>query len=221
MLPFTHQQFVFVFSLYNAAIWPLQLIVHGAGLVMLALLLRPSRRRDFANVGLLAAMWIWTGIVYQIGFFSQINSAALAFGGLFVVEGLLLLRAARRSALRFGSARGWRRATALALLLYSLLLYPLVGIMSGQNYFDLPAFGLTPCPVTLTTIGMLLLAARPMPRSLYVIPVAWSVVGGSAAILLRMPQDWPLLLVPLLLASLAVYHARRALVHGQPRTTHV
>jgi hypothetical protein len=221
MLPFTHQQFVFVFSLYNAVIWPLQPIVHGAGLVMLALLLRPSPRRDFANVVLLAAMWIWTGIVYHIGFFSQINSAALAFGGLFVVEGVLLLQAARTGALRFGGARAWRHAAGWALLLYSLVLYPLVGMVTGQSYFDLPAFGLTPCPLTLTTIGTLLLAARPLPRRLYVIPVAWSVVGGSAAVLLRMPQDWPLLLVPLLLAGFAVYRASHGLVHSKPRTTHI
>ena len=61
MLPFTHQQFIFVFSVYNGAIWPLQPIVHAAGLLMLALLLRRSRGSDSYSLVLLAAMWIWTG----------------------------------------------------------------------------------------------------------------------------------------------------------------
>ena len=203
MLPFTHQQFIFVFSVYNGAIWPLQPIVHAAGLLMLALLLRPSTGSDRYSLVLLAAMWIWTGFVYQIGFFSTINPIALAFGAAFVLEGVLLLDAAVRGRIAFGTSRGLRRATGWALLIYSLLLYPLLGIALGADYFELPAFGLTPCPVTMTTVGVLLLASRPVPRRLYVIPVTWAIVGGSAAGLLRMPQDWVLLLTPVLLAIVA------------------
>jgi len=203
MLPFTHQQFIFVFSVYNDAIWPLQPIVHAAGLLMLPLLLRPSTGSDRYSLVLLAAMWIWTGFVYQIGFFSTINPIALAFGAAFVLEGVLLLDAAVRGRIAFGTSRGLRRATGWALLIYSLLLYPLLGIALGADYFELPAFGLTPCPVTMTTVGVLLLASSPVPRRLYVIPVTWAIVGGSAAGLLRMPQDWVLLLTPVLLAIVA------------------
>jgi Family of unknown function (DUF6064) len=205
MLPFTHQQFILVFSVYNGAIWPLQPIVHGAGLVMLALLLWPSRGRDRASLVLLAAMWIWTGFVYQIGFFSRINPAALAFGAAFVLEGALLLQAALRGKIAFGSSSGLRRAMGWTLLVYSMLIYPLLGIVMGAHYFELPAFGLTPCPVAMTTVGVLLLASSPVPHRLYVIPIIWAIVGGSAAGLLRMPQDWILLLTPLMLAVVAAH----------------
>jgi hypothetical protein len=40
---------------------------------------------------------------------------------------------------------------------------------------------------------MLLLTIGPVPRWLLVIPVIWSLIGGSAAILLAVPQDWLLL----------------------------
>ena len=223
MLPFTHQQFIFVFSVYNGAIWPLQPIVHAAGLLMLALLLRPSRGSDRYSLVLLAAMWIWTGLVYQIGFFSRINAMAMVFGAAFVLEGALLLEAALRRRIAFGTSRGLRRATGWALLIYSLLLYPLLGIALGADYFELPAFGLTPCPVTMTTVGVLLLASSPVPRRLYVIPVTWAIVGGSAAGLLRMPQDWVLLLTPVLLAIVAGYehlaaggHRSTEQLAGQP-----
>ncbi len=205
MLPFTQQQFIFVFSVYNGAIWPLQPIVHGAGLLMLTLLVRPSRTSEKLSLVLLAAMWIWTGLVYQIGFFSRINPVALLFGAAFVFQGVLLLEAALRGRLTFGPARGLRRSMGWALMMYSLLLYPLLGFALGAHYFELPAFGLTPCPVTLTTVGVLLLASRPVPRRLYFIPLMWAVVGGSAAVLLRMPQDGVLLLTPVLLVVLAVY----------------
>jgi hypothetical protein len=54
-------------------------------------------------------------------------------------------------------------------------------------------FGIAPCPVTLFTFGLLLLARGPVAWWLLVIPVAWSLVGGSAAFLLHVPQDWVLL----------------------------
>ena len=203
LLPFTHQQFIRVFVLYNDAIWPLQPIAHVAGLAMLFLLMRSSPRHNAASLLLLAAMWVWTGFVYQIGFFSRISPIALAFGAAFVIEGLLLCHAALHDGIAFGTSSGLRRAMGWSLLVYSLGVYPLLGLAMDARYFELPAFGLTPCPVTMTTVGVLLLASRPVPRYLYVVPVAWAIVGGSAAGLLRMPQDWVLLLTPLALALVA------------------
>ena len=54
MLPFTHQQFVFVFSLYNAAIWPAQVVTLGLGLAVWALLRRPTAARGRAIAAILA-----------------------------------------------------------------------------------------------------------------------------------------------------------------------
>ena len=42
------------------------------------------------------------------------------------------------------------------------------------------------------TFGLLMLT-RPVPLILLIIPALWSVVGGSAAFLLNVPQDWALL----------------------------
>lgn len=56
----------------------------------------------------------------------------------------------------------------------------------------MPTFGVTPCPVTPFTFGILLLSPG-TPWWLLVVPAAWSLVGGSAAYRLRVPQDWVLL----------------------------
>jgi hypothetical protein len=42
-------------------------------------------------------------------------------------------------------------------------------------------------------LGLLLLTTAPVPRALLAIPLAWSLLGGSAAFLLGVAQDWPLL----------------------------
>jgi hypothetical protein len=50
-------------------------------------------------------------------------------------------------------------------------------------------FGVTPCPTTIFTFGVLLLSARPLPALLLVIPLAWAAIGGSAAVLLGVRED--------------------------------
>lgn len=204
MLPFTHQQFVNVFALYNGVIWPLQWLAQAVGLAMLAGLRWPSPARDRSTVLALAVMWLWTGIVYHGVFFSLVNPASTLFAAFFVAEGLLLFEAAWRGRLAFGQ-RGWRRGLGVSLLVYAVVLYPSLGLLLGERVLDLPAFGLTPCPVALATLGVLLLASGAAPRWLAAIPLAWALIGGSAAILLKVPQDWPLLVTPALLAILAVH----------------
>jgi len=40
---------------------------------------------------------------------------------------------------------------------------------------------------------MFLLTIKPISRWLLVVPFCWSLIGGSAAVLLHVPQDWLLL----------------------------
>jgi hypothetical protein len=60
---------------------------------------------------------------------------------------------------------------------------------------------------------MLLLTTGPVPRWLLVIPVIWSLIGGSAAILLHVPQDWLLLLSGFIAVPLIVVRDNR---HPKP-----
>jgi hypothetical protein len=79
----------------------------------------------------------------------------------------------------------------------------------GHSSLELPMFGVTPCPVTIFTFGMLLLTRQPVPRLLLAIPVLWSLVGGSAAMLLRVPQDWLLLVSGAIAVALLIRRDRR------------
>jgi hypothetical protein len=195
MLPFTPEQFFAVFADYNGAVWPTQAVAYAIGLLMAMALLRPSRSSDLTLGSGLALMWVWTGVAYHGLFFSSINRAALVFAALFVLQGLLFAHAGLlRRDLEFARARGLAGIAGWTLVIYAALLYPVLGIVSGHRYPALPMFGITPCPVTLFTLGVLLLARPPVPRRLLAIPILWTLVGGSAAFLLGVVQDWPLLL---------------------------
>jgi hypothetical protein len=195
MLPFTPEQFLAVFVNYNHAIWPAQIAAYLAGGLAVALLRPITPGSDRAITGILAAMWLWTGGFYHGVWFAAINKAAYLFAALFVAQGCYLLHAGvYRHRLRFGLRRGPAVWAGAAFAAYAAIAYPLIGIATGHHYPAMPMFGVTPCPVTIFTFGLLLLTTGPVPRGLLVIPFIWSLIGGSAAILLDVPQDWLLLL---------------------------
>lgn len=206
MLPFTHDQFLAVFAAYNRAIWPAQLVAYllGAGMVV-AIARRARPAGVFAAFGL-AAMWAWTGVAYQALRFTRINPAAWGFAALFLVQAAVFAWAGRHGRLAFGPVGALRAWTGWGLIAYALVLYPAAGIAFGGSYPALPLFGVTPCPVTLFTLGILSLAER-APARLLVIPTAWALVGGSAAFLLQVVQDWVLLASALAVIPIAM--ARR------------
>lgn len=214
MLPFTREQFLGVFADYNTAVWPAQIVAYALGLAVVVALLRPSPLGHRFVAGALATMWIWTCVAYHGLFFARINPAALAFGALFVVQGGLFVAAGvagRR--LVFGHSAGCTSALGWVLVAYAAVLYPLLGQWTGHGYPAMPMFGITPCPVTLFTFGVLLLTRAPVPRWLLVIPLAWSLVGGSAAFMLGVPQDWPLFFSGLTIVLLVLRDRRRVGAH--------
>lgn len=191
-MPFGVEEFFGVFRAYNEAVWPAQLLLALAGLVALLGLLPRSPGWSRCSYLILAFLWLWMGLVYHWTFFAAINPLAPAFAILFVVAGVLLGWLAVRSpgpALRWrGGARG---VIGSALVLYGLVVYPIIGRLSGHVYPDAPGFGL-PCPTTIFTIGLLTFAAPWPRRRLLVVPVLWSAIGSTAAFSLGVPQDYGL-----------------------------
>jgi hypothetical protein len=207
MLPFTPEQFLAVFVTYNNAIWPVQIAAYLLGVVAVALLFRKTRQGDRVIAAILSVMWLWTGFGYHGLSFSEINKAAY----LFAVQGCYFFYAGvYRCQLRFGLRPDLVTGVGAAFIAYAAIVYPLIGVATGHHYPEMPMFGVTPCPVTIFTFGLLLLTIRPVPRWLLVIPVVWSLIGGSAAILLNVPQDWLLLVSGCIAVPLIVrrFHGR-------------
>lgn len=193
-LPFTREQFFEVFAAYNDAIWPTPVAASALGLATAIVPWAAGPASQWPHrfaIACLALMWAWTGVAYHGLFFAAINPAALGFGALFVLQGALL--AGFATTLKFGGARRADSAIGLFFVLYALVLYPLIGHWSGHAYPAAPMFGVTPCPVTIFTFGLLLQTKRRPPWALITIPLVWSLIGGSAAFLLGVVQDWVLL----------------------------
>ena len=201
-LPFTREQFFDVFAAYNLAVWPAQLVLAAVALALiLGVLAKPRRAGPWTAYGL-ALLWTWTGLVYHLGFFRTINPAAPLFAALclgtaivFVVQGAVRGGLSFRTGLHPRALPGW------LMIAYALLGYPVIGAMAGHTFPAAPTFGL-PCPTTLFTVGLLLLAAPGMHRSLVIGPMIWSLIGGTAALALGVPQDYGLLVAAAICAYL-------------------
>lgn len=76
---------------------------------------------------------------------------------------------------------------AAAFLVYALV-YPVLVAIGPHEFPRAPIFGV-PCPLALFTAGLLLATTPPVPRWLSLVPIIWSVIGGSGALLLSVVPD--------------------------------
>jgi len=193
-IPFTTEQFLKVFTDYNRAIWPMQIFAYALGAMVIVFAVTKRRYSRSIVMSVLAFFWVWMGVVYHIGFFSRINRAAYFFGGLFIVQALILfLFGTLRDTVRFSLRWNIYGLTGALFILYAMVVYPLVGNALGHGYPRAPMFGVAPCPVTIFTFGVLLWAERKLPLYFLVIPLIWSIIGFSAAVSLGIREDIGLL----------------------------
>lgn len=190
-LPFTHDQFLDVFAAYNRSSGLAAVAIWLSSCAAAAALYRRGPGTSRFVAGMLAIQWAWAGAVYHWVYFRSINPAATLFGALFIVEAVLIFwRGVLTSSLTFHPERSVWRGIGTALVVYALL-YPALTLAAGLTYPRAPSFGV-PCPTVILTVGFLLLASKREARVAGVIPLLWSVVGGSAAVLLGVVADWAL-----------------------------
>jgi hypothetical protein len=205
-IPFTIEQFFQVFEKYNQAIYPTQfaLILVAVIVIFLAASRKPSRNKIIS--GLLGLLWLWTGIVYHLIFFTTISPTAYLFGTLFILQGLLFLyEGVARNRLSFSVSRRFDGILGAVFMAYALVIYPLIGYVLGRIFPSIPTFG-TPCPTTIFTFGLLLWADRKISLSLLIIPVLWSIVGTSAALSFGVREDFGLLVAATMGTAAIVQH---------------
>jgi Family of unknown function (DUF6064) len=190
-LPFTREQFFDLFAAYNATLWPGVLALWIASVLVAVLLFaRPRRASDRIVSTLLAIHWAWSALAYHAAFFASINPAAWFFAALFLVEAVLLVWwGAVRGTLRFAAESAAWAPVAWVLIAYALV-YPAINAAQHGTLVRIPAFGV-PCPTTIFTAGLLMLAT-PRPWALSIVPIVWSAIGGSAATMLGVRADYAL-----------------------------
>ena len=154
---------------------------------------------------LLAALWLWTGIIYFKAFFASMTPAGEIFGSFFIAEAGLLLLSTWQGGGSFVPATRANTVVAAVVIAYALLLYPMIGFALGHRYPASPTFG-APCPVVIFTFGMFCLLPASIPRFAIAIPVLWAFIGSYAAFGFRVHEDLGLI-VAAITAIVVIHHA--------------
>lgn len=199
-MPFTENEFLDVFAAFNAAFWPVLALLAVAAAWFAGQIIGGHSVPRAARV-FLAILWAWTGIAYHALYFATINPAAWIFAVAFVAQAVAFLWWARQRDTQ--SPDPARPCLTAILFLAFALLYPGLVVLSGHAWPRAPIFGV-PCPVVIFTAGVLLAAGPSLPRGLFVIPILWALIGGSAAFLFDMTPDLMLFVAAAVLAGRAL-----------------
>ncbi len=196
-IPFTTAQFFEVIEKYNIAVFPVQFVFILLGIISLILLHSKRKTENSFTGGFLGILWIWTGIVYHLLYFTAINKAAYVFGGLFIVQGLFFLAETFfRKKLDFEFKGKLMDLIAYFFILFGLIIYSvLIYFLEGSVELTI-TLGL-PCPTTIFTFGLLMLSRINLSKYLLIIPALWTVVGTSAAINFGVYPDYIMALAAL------------------------
>lgn len=193
MIAFSSEAYYALFAEYNRAIWPAQIVALLLGLAALVVTGRPFWLSDRLITSILVVFWTWSGLVYHWSFFAGINFVAPVLAVLFVVQALLLIWTGivrGRVAFRFsGDLYGW---VGMTFAIYGLAIHAVTSYLAGHLWPALPAFGVTPSPTLLFTLGLLLMAESRVPWHLMILPIVLCLVGAIGAWFLDIREDLPL-----------------------------
>ena len=209
-LPFTVDQFLSVFEQYHLAVWPMPILLNLLALAAIYLAIRKTAASNRLIAAILGFFWLWIGLAYHFAFFTAINPAAYAFALLNVIQGMVFLYVGVvRQQLSFRFQANTLGITGAFLMLYSIVVYPLLGYALGRVYPTSPTFGL-PCPTTIFTFGMLLWTDLRFPKSVLIIPFLWSLIVLCAALTLGVLEDTGLLIAGIVGLALLLLREKNA-----------
>jgi hypothetical protein len=209
-LPFSKEDFLNVFQNYNLAVWPMQVVIFLTGIAAVYFANKNKAYSGKVVSSVLAFFWLWMGAVYHLMYFTAINKAAYVFGALFIIQGILFAYfGIIKSRISFEGYNKYSIIGAI-LIIYAMIIYPLLGAAFGHAYPKSPTFGL-PCPTTIFTFGILLMANSKFPFSILIIPALWSIIGFVAALKLGVYEDTGLIIAGVM--SVVLFAIRRCGEH--------
>jgi hypothetical protein len=196
------------FEKYNLAIWPMQIVAYVLGIVALFFAIKRTEYSARIVTGILSFLWLWTAIGFFLLYFGPVYTPAYGFGVLFIIQGVAFFSSVLKPRLSFGFKGDVYSIVGLLFIAYAMIGYPVVGYFLGHSYPQAPPFGLTPCPTTAFTFGLLLLTDKKVSKLLLIIPLLWA-VGGVMPVSVGIYEDIGLIIAGVLGTAMILYRDRK------------
>lgn len=189
LIPYDKDVLLAVIEQYNADLWPAHLVALMLATLAILLTMRPRVQGGRFIAAILAAAWIWSGLVYLNNHYAELNWAGRFYAIALGLQAVWLLWiGALRDRLAFGTSRAPSAWVGLAAALFALAVYPLIDIATGAPWQQAQIVGLMPDPTALFTLGLLMTCAPRLPWISVAIPVAWLLWSGTWAWLMEAPE---------------------------------
>jgi hypothetical protein len=168
------------FSRYNEAIWPLQIAAYVLAALVILLAIKRFKYSDNIILFVLSFYWLWAGIVCLFGFLGPDFPIFYMLGAMAVFQGILFLYFGFRTEKKlplFTFKADLYGIAGTIYIVFALIIYPLIGYLTGHPLHNYPVFGVAPCPVCIFTLGLLIIARRRFPLILIIVPLTESLLG--------------------------------------------
>jgi hypothetical protein len=130
-------------------------------------------------------------------------------GILFVIQSIILLvYGLVKNVLSFSLDLSPCSIVGAIFVFYAMIIYPLIGALTGYLYPKYPIFGTAPCPVTIFTSGLLLWTNKKVPLVVTLIPFIWGIMGIMPVLVLNVYADIGLILSGVIGFPLILLHNR-------------
>jgi len=209
MFPFDAEALDSSYALYNAAVWPAQAVALALALIAVWLSVWPRRGAGRAVGVLLAAGWLWCGLVFFPRYLAQLDFMAPVYGWAFVTQAGLLLWALVWRPLRPRAPARAAGVAGLALAFLAVCGLPLVSGLGEAGFAAARVVGIVPGPTVIFTLALLLLAEGRVPRLLLIVPLLWCGVAAVTGWALGVPESLAVVLLALPAVGLLLWPARR------------
>ncbi|UCC73267.1 MAG: hypothetical protein JSV86_01500 [Gemmatimonadota bacterium] len=193
------EDFFALVEMYNVTYWPVHVVTFLLGITAVILALKKGAYSDRIVSAILASLWLWSGIVFFMIYFSDLTPTLFGFappgfsyasGALFIIQSIIFLYfGVIRDSIAYGFEGDLYAKVGLVAIVYAMIVYPIIGYITGHPLPGYPLFGSAPCPVAIFTVGMLLLTNRRMPPLVPIIPLIWGLMGIVAVVVFTVWAD--------------------------------
>lgn len=208
-ISYTATQFLEIIENYNLILFPFQIIILIAGITATVLLHFNFRFKNEVISVFLALLWFWTGKVYYMMLFYEVNEIAIMFGVLCAIQGfLILINGFINYKLIYFYRSKLKIYVAYLFILFSLFVYPISSYYSNGMIERVMTLGL-PEPTILFTFAMFIFTGDKFPKYLLFMPTLGAFFGLYNAYNLNITQDYILIIAALIAGGFIFFRKKK------------